>query len=74
MSELGVDCEEIRMTEMKVGIRKLKRRKAARPCEAPGELFKEMDDGNLETVRGNLNRWLSGPGWCSISGRGIRGI
>ena len=43
------------MKEMSAAIRKLKRRQTPGPDEVPMELYKELDDDNLEMVREVLN-------------------
>ena len=54
---LGINLGEITLTELRSAIRKLKRRKTAGPDEVPMELYKELDDDNLERVREVLNGW-----------------
>ncbi len=48
---------EITKKELKMVIKKLKRRKAPGPDEIPTDFFKEMDEDTREEIRELLNKW-----------------
>ena len=50
---------EITHEELKLVLKKFKRRKAPGPDEVPMEIFKEMSDENLNIVLDILNEWLA---------------
>jgi len=56
-SNLAFDVGPITLKELREVIKKFKRRKAPGPDNVPIEVFKEMDDVNLERILDILNSW-----------------
>ena len=55
--DLGYNPDNITNKKLKTVIKKFKKKKAAGPDEVPMEIFKEMNDRNLEAVLDILNQW-----------------
>ena len=59
-TELDYNVGPITRAELRSVITKMKRRKSPGPDEVPLELFKEMDDINLDRTLALLNEWWDG--------------
>ena len=72
-ADANICTDNISMDEILWAIRKLKRRKAAGPDDAPIEFFKELEETALRQVQELLNEWWSSEDipqgckheWCS---------